>query len=267
MKEPTPAAPVGDTPNSHPAEEAAGSNGDLRAQMARVIQEYLELDQRLRLAENTNYRVSIFGSARIRRRDPTWQLVYGVAKRLARMGIDVVTGGGPGLMEAANRAAQDAHHDQAKAYGLPLEIPTLNEPENKHLDIKSGHQRFSTRLDEFIRLSHAVIVAPGGIGTLLELMYVWQLIQIGLLEPRPVLLLDADFWEGLLDWMREQLLGRAFINPVDLDYVRVVSTKDEVIEILVPEHEKFLRQLQKTHAGQSAPAVSVTIGQPAPPEP
>lgn len=254
---------VGPAPSEEDADLAA-SNGDLRAQMARVIQEYLRLDHQLQQAENTNFRVCIFGSARIRRRDVTWQEVYRLSKQLARMGIDVVTGGGPGLMEAANRAVQDAHDERAKTYGLPLDIPSLREPENKHLDIKSAHQRFSTRLDEFMRLSHAVIVAPGGIGTLLELMYVWQLIQIGLLDPRPVLLLGEDFWQGLLDWMRDPMLARGFINPEDMDFVRVISTREEAIAILEEEQAKFLKDLAKTHAGQPAPPVSVTVGQPVP---
>ncbi|HEY3266852.1 MAG TPA: LOG family protein [Armatimonadota bacterium] len=252
MNEPNATAPAG------PSGE---TNGELRRQMARVIQEYLRLDKQLQVVENTNFRVCIFGSARIRRRDPTWQMVYMLAKRLAQMGVDIVTGGGPGLMEAANRAVQDAHNERAKTYGLPLDIPSLREPANKHLDIKSAHQRFSTRLDEFMRLSHAVIVAPGGIGTLLELSYVWQLVQIGLMEPRPVLLL-GDMWPGLLDWMRDAMAGRGFINPSDLDDVHLVSTRDEVIDILKVEQEKFLQQLGTAKAGLSAPPVSVTVGQP-----
>lgn len=241
---------------------AAVSNEELRRRMARVIDQYLKLDRQLRQAENTNFRVCIFGSARIHRRDPTWQLVYSLAKRLAKRGIDIVTGGGPGLMEAANRAVQDAHDERSKSYGLPLNIPTLREPENQHLDIKSEHQRFSSRLDEFMRLSHAVVVAPGGIGTLLELMYVWQLIQIGLIERRPVLLLGADFWPGLLEWMEKELLGRAYINPEDMHYVQIVSTRDEAVEILAVKQAEFLRELEETRAGQVAPPVSVTTGQP-----
>lgn len=235
-------------------EPATASPEDLRRQMSRVIEEYLRLDSELRRAENTNFRVAIFGSARIRRRDPTWQSVYWLAKRLARNGVDIVTGGGPGLMEAASRATQDAHDERAKAYGLPLAIPSLREPANVHLDIKSSHQRFSTRLDEFMRLSHAIVVAPGGIGTLLELMYVWQLVQIGLLPPRPVLLLGQDFWEGFLNWIRDHMGARAYINPEDLDYVRIVS-REEAVEILEREQRLYEDRLRAERQQHVAPVV------------
>ncbi|HOC31908.1 MAG: LOG family protein [Armatimonadetes bacterium] len=223
------------------------SRDDLRAQMGRVIEQYLKLDHELRQVENTNFRVCIFGSARIRRSDPAYELVYNVAKRLSEMGMDIVTGGGPGLMEAANRAVTDVHSANSKSYGLPLDIPTLREPANRHLDIKSAHQRFSSRLDEFIRLSHAVIVAPGGIGTLLELSYVWQLLQIRLVEPRPAILLGADYWKGLIDWMRKEMAGRAFVNPEDIDIVQIVNEPDEVVEILAREQETYLRNFHNNH--------------------
>src|SRR5947208_1938992 len=134
---------------------------------------------------------------------------------LAELKIDIVTGGGPGLMEAANRAVQDARNEVSQSIGLPIQLPRAHELANKHLDIKSEHKRFSSRLDEFMRLSHAVIVAPGGIGTLLELTYVWQLIQVGMVEERPVVLLDHSHWDGLLAWMKTELLGRRFISPGD----------------------------------------------------
>lgn len=222
------------------------NHGDnaLRKRMAEVIKEYLRLDQELKDAENTNFRVCIFGSARLRRRDHTWQTVFRLAKALAAMGIDIVTGGGPGLMEAANfgvrEATKGAAAGHAMGYGLPLDIPNLREPANNHLDIKSAHQRFSTRLDEFMRLSHAVIVAPGGIGTLLELMYVWQLVQIGLIQPRPIILLDREYWEGLIGWMSGATLNRALINPEDLNVVRLVSDYHEAITILGAAHDDFL---------------------------
>src|SRR5207248_2077268 len=134
-------------------------------------------------------------------------MVYETARLMADLNIDIVTGGGPGLMEAANRAVQDAHNELSKSIGLPIHLPRSQELANKHLDIKSEHKRFSSRLDEFMRMSHAVIVAPGGIGTLLELLYVWQLIQVGMIEERAVVLLDRSLWDGLLNWMQEQLLG------------------------------------------------------------
>jgi uncharacterized protein (TIGR00730 family) len=261
MTQPT-GRPAPDVPPPKPL--AGPGDAELRRKMANVIKQYLRLDKQLQKIENTNFRVCIFGSARIKRRDPTWQNVYKLSKTLAKMGIDVVTGGGPGLMEAANRGVQDAHDERSKAYGLPLDIPSLKEPANHHLDIKSAHQRFSTRLDEFMRLSHAVIVAPGGIGTMLELMYVWQLIQIGLIEKRPVLLLGGDFWPGLLEWMRSTMLERGFIDPEDMDDIHLVSDREEAVAILKAEQEKFMKLIETTKAGHTAPAVSVTLAQPTP---
>src|SRR5207245_7106587 len=112
---------------------------------------------------------------------------------------------------------------------------------------------FPSRLDEFMRLSHAVIVAPGGVGTMLELVYVWQLIQVRLVERRPVLLLQSSFWEGLLAWMRAEMLGRGFISPGDFDWVRCVDSPSEALEIIRGELQRFTESLrQKPHAGKAA---------------
>src|SRR5947209_11973527 len=205
---------------------------DVRDRLRGLLDEYVALDAELRKLEEAWFRVCIFGSARIRPEDPTYQTVYQLAKSLAQLGVDIVTGGGPGLMEAANRGVQDARNERSKSYGLPIELPRSVETPNKHLDIKSQHKRFSSRLDEFMRLSHAVIVAPGGIGTMLELMYVWQLIQVGMVEERAVILLDRSMWNGLLDWMREQMLGRCFDAPHDFDPVRCVDTPQEALEYI-----------------------------------
>ena len=147
-----------------------------RDRLRRVVDTYIQTEAEVRALEQGSFRVVIFGSARIRPQDETYQMVYRIAHALAQRGIDIVTGGGPGLMEAANSAVLDVVERESRSYGLPIDIPSLQEPANKHLDIKSSHRRFSSRLDEFMRLSNAVVVAPGGIGTMLEFMYVWQLL-------------------------------------------------------------------------------------------
>jgi uncharacterized protein (TIGR00730 family) len=220
-------------------EETVQTVQEVRNRLQHLLEEYLEVESELQKLEDTEFRVCIFGSARIRPQDPTYKEIYLLARELAALGMDIVTGGGPGLMEAANRGVRDAHNGRSKSYGLPILLPRHHEVENKHLDIKSEHKRFSSRLDEFMRLSHAVVVAPGGIGTLLELLYVWQLIQVGLLERRPVILLGRRFWEGLLDWMREQQLGRGFISPHDFDSIQMVDTTDEAVALLREEQKRF----------------------------
>lgn len=223
--------------------EAQQMIDDVRERLNELLEQYVELDAELRKLEDTGFRVCIFGSARIRPEDPTYQMVYQLAKSLAQMGVDIVTGGGPGLMEAANRGVQEARNERSKSYGLPIELPRSLETPNKHLDIKSQHKRFSSRLDEFMRLSHAVIVAPGGIGTLLELMYVWQLLQVGMIEPRPLILLDRAFWSGLIAWMRDQQLSRGFISPHDLDNVHLMDRPEEVVEVI----RAALKEYQERH--------------------
>src|ERR1051326_3752410 len=202
---------------------------DVRGRLNELLEEYVALDAELRKLEDTEFRVCIFGSARIRPQDPTYQSVYRLARELAGLGVDIVTGGGPGLMEAANRGVQAAKNEQSKSYGLPIELPRRFEAPNKHLDIKSQHKRFSSRLDEFMRLSHAVIVAPGGIGTVLELMYVWQLLQVGMIDRRPLILLGHEFWSGLIGWMRDQPLGRHLISEQDLECVHLIDSSKEVV--------------------------------------
>lgn len=222
---------------------------EVRAQIQRTLDAYFTLEDQLRQLEKDRFRVCIFGSARIRPGNPTYQLVCETSRHLVELGIDVVTGGGPGLMEAANRAVRDAHNENSISIGLPIHLPRSRELANKHLDIKSEHKRFSSRLDEFMRLSHAVIVAPGGIGTMLELMYVWQLIQVGMVEPRPIVLMDRSLWPGLLDWMRSGMLARGFISPRDFDWVHCVDKPEEALACIRPALEQFRRQQEARPEG------------------
>lgn len=212
---------------------------EVRTQIQRTLEQYFTLEAQLRHLEKDRFRVCIFGSARIRPEDPTYQMVTELSQMLAELEIDIVTGGGPGLMEAANRGVREAGNGHSQSYGVTIHLPRSQELANKHLDIKSEHKRFSSRLDEFMRLSHAVIVAPGGIGTLLELLYVWQLIQVGMIEERAVVLLDRSLWSGLLAWVDEKMLGRGFISPRDFNWIHCVDTPQEALPYIKTELEKF----------------------------
>jgi uncharacterized protein (TIGR00730 family) len=207
-----------------------------------TLDRYCALDSELRQAENTNFRVCLFGSARIQSQDPLYQTVFQLSRELAARGMDIVTGGGPGLMEAANAGVRAAQHERSRSYGLTLDLPSLVEPPNAHLDIKRSHRLFSSRLDEFVRLSHAVVVAPGGIGTLLELVYVWQLLQIEMVEPRPVILLGAEFWRGLLLWMNTEQAAGGFVSPRDMQLAQIVDSVDEVVAVIGLEQERLAQQ-------------------------
>ena len=220
----------------------------LRSELHAALDRYLRLESKLREVEAQDFRVCIFGSARLRAGHPVYELVYDLARHLGSLGIDVVTGGGPGLMEAANRGVQDARNQEAESIGVTIDLPRLREQANRHLDVKSEHRRFSSRLDEFMRLSQLVVVAPGGIGTLLELVYVWQLVQVHMISTRPIILLGRDYWAGLLAWMREQLLGGEFIGPRDFDWIHCVDTCEEAVEVVRPELERFEQSLEAAHA-------------------
>ncbi len=111
-----------------------------------------------------------------------------------------------------------------------------------HLDVKRHHHKFSSRLDDFMRLSHSIIVTPGGIGTLLELFFSWQLIQVKHLSARPIVLLDEDYWTGLLDWMKNFPLARSLVSAKDFDNICIVDTPEQAIEIITKDHKEFLKQ-------------------------
>lgn len=230
-----------------------------RARLHRIVDQYIQAEAEVRELEQGAFRVVIFGSARIQPRDKIYQQVYRIAHALAERGIDIVTGGGPGLMEAANRGVLDLVERESRSYGLPIDIPSLKEPANKHLDIKSSHRRFTSRLDEFMRLSNAVVVAPGGIGTLLELLYVWQLLQVGLTNDRPMILLGKEIWGDLLAWMRKTLLGHHYISLSDFRWLTLVDSEQEVIELITVAHERFMRAQFEQAMGESELARSVTF--------
>ena len=182
------------------------------------------------------YRVSIFGSARIKPNTEEYMEVYDLAKKLSKNNADIVTGGGPGLMEAANAGAKDGS-SKSKSFGLHVDLPFETTP-NEHLDITYHHKRFSSRLDEFMRISHAVIVTPGGIGTILELLYTWQLIQVSHISERPIILV-GKMWAGLLEWMKSEPLNKQLIDKSDFNNIKIVQNVDEVIILLKPLINKF----------------------------
>jgi len=183
------------------------------------------------------YRVSIFGSARIKPDTKEYKGVYTLAKELAENGADIVTGGGPGLMEAANAGAKEGSSSKSKSFGIRIDLPFEASP-NEHLDIKFYHKRFSSRLDEFMRISHAVVVTPGGIGTLLELLYTWQLIQVNHISARPIILV-GDMWNGFFDWIKSEPLKAQLLDKSDFDNIVIVKNVHEVTKLLKPEIKAF----------------------------
>jgi uncharacterized protein (TIGR00730 family) len=195
-----------------------------------------DIDVLLTSMENEFYRVCIFGSARIKEDSALYKQAYSLASELSKRGVDIVTGGGPGLMEAANKAAKDVGMT-GRSIGLPIELPFESDA-NHHLDVKHNHRRFSSRLDEFMRISHAVIVTPGGIGTVLELFYTWQLMQVNHIKPRPVILM-GEMWDELLVWMKQWPLKENLMSKSDFDHIYICKDVAEVIAILDPKISTF----------------------------
>ena len=198
-----------------------------------------DLDKLVTEIGSDYFRVSIFGSARIKPETHEYKQVYELAKKLVKNKVDIVTGGGPGLMEAANLGAKNVK-SKSKSFGLHIDLPFETSP-NEHLDITYHHKRFSSRLDEFMRISHAVIVTPGGIGTVLELLYTWQLIQVNHISKRPVILL-GDMWNGLIEWMKSEPLKKRLMDGSDFDHIKVVQNIDDVVILLKPLINDFYKR-------------------------
>jgi uncharacterized protein (TIGR00730 family) len=197
-----------------------------------------DIDQLLTNMQTEFFRVSIFGSARITPESDHFKQVEKLAYELSLRGADIVTGGGPGLMKAANAGAQ-AGSKKSRSIGLPIDLPFETAP-NAHLDVKRQHRRFSSRLDEFMRISHAVVVTPGGIGTILELFYTWQLIQVKHIKQRPMILLGGkQMWTELREWLKKWPVNLKLISDSDLSYLKICDTVEDAIDILDPEIKKF----------------------------
>lgn len=185
---------------------------------------------RLKPTKRERYRVTIFGSARAKPGTVAYDETKRAAKLLAALGCDIITGGGPGLMQAANEGVNDA--DGAKSVGIRVDLPFEQEV-NPFVELAFEHRTFFTRLHHFVLASDAFIVAPGGIGTVLETMLIWQLLQVRHLEQTPLLLV-GKMWPGLVDWVREAMLSfeTPLISPEDVDIPVCVANAEEAIAII-----------------------------------
>ena len=192
------------------------------------------------LAKDHHFRIAIFGSARMKKNDPRYKDVYNLAKMIAKEGMDVVTGGGPGIMEAASRGHKEGRMGNlVHSMGLTIKLPK-EQITNKHLDIKKEFHRFSKRLDEFLFLSNAVVVAPGGVGTMLEFIYSWQLVQVNHICHIPIILLGY-MWHDYLEWIKKWPMKRGFLGPKEMECLYSVNTIEEAMDIIKKAHHKFMR--------------------------
>lgn len=193
-----------------------------------------------------DFRVAIFGSARTEMGDKDWRQVYNLAKMIGKKNWDVVTGGGPGLMDAAN-AGHAAGDPKMKSdnIGLVIKLPWENSA-NKFVEIKRTFSKFSDRLDTFIALSSAAIITPGGVGTCLEFFYVWQLVQVKHIQPIPIILIDG-MWTKLIEWIKKYPLKEGLISPKELDCIHVVKNNSQAMKILEKTYRTFSHNGHKTN--------------------
>lgn len=184
------------------------------------------------------FRVAVFGSARIKKNDELYKDVFDLAKKIGEKKFHLVTGGGPGLMGAASSGHSTGDpKDEADNIGLLIKLPW--EPEaNKYLEIQKEFQKFSGRLDKFIALSNVMVVVPGGVGTLLELAYTWQLIQVEHINPVPIILI-GEMWEEFVKWIEEYPLKKGLICEKDLNCLHVVKNNKEAMKIIEVAHKAF----------------------------
>ncbi|MDX1455469.1 MAG: TIGR00730 family Rossman fold protein [Gammaproteobacteria bacterium] len=172
--------------------------------------------------------VSIFGSARVKPDDKLYLLTEQIARTLSDAGFSVVTGGGPGLMEAANKGA---YAGKSPSIGLNIQLPH-EQSANPYQDIALNFRHFFSRKVMFVKYASAYVVMPGGFGTLDELAEILTLIQTGKSRKIPVVLVGESFWKGMLDWLRDQMLGQGMIGEGDLELVKLAETPEEVVSIL-----------------------------------
>ncbi len=179
--------------------------------------------------------VTIFGSARLREDSYYYQQAIKVGKMLSNAGFSVITGGGSGIMEAANKGAKMG---KSKSVGLNIQLPHEQAP-NKYQDITITFRYFFVRKLMFIKYAIAFVIFPGGFGTMDELFEALTLVQTGKIESFPVILFGRDYWQGLIDWMKKTLVTQGTIDRSDFALFQVVDTPEEVCELLKEHYRVF----------------------------
>src|SRR5262245_51209968 len=199
---------------------------------------------RLRPTRRDRYRATIFGSARLDLSHWEYAAVRDSAAELTRLGCDIVTGGGPGLMQAANKGVilADPNGARQQSVGIRVDLP-FEQDVNAFVTEAFEHKTFFTRLHHFVLVSDAFIVFPGGIGTMLEMVMVWQLLQVRHLYDTPLILV-GHFWDGLLDWVRDVMLrpDGPLVCPEDMEIPQVVADGPSIVRAIREHHADWQRR-------------------------
>jgi uncharacterized protein (TIGR00730 family) len=216
---------------------------------------------RLRPSKRERYRTTIFGSARVAPGSPGYEATKQCAAELAQLGCDIITGGGPGLMQAANEGASSAPQ-RAKSIGIRVDLPFEQEV-NSFVGQAFEHRTFFTRLHQFVLTSDSFVVAPGGIGTVLETLMIWQLLQVNHLVDTPLILV-GQMWPGLVDWAKSAMLSAdpPLASAADLNIPQCVANGDEAVALIRKHHALWMRQ-SGLATGKKAKKVAVKKLRPA----
>lgn len=195
-----------------------------------IMAEFVDATERLKQITPA---VSIFGSARTAPDHPYYKLTAEIAHQLSDAGFSVISGGGPGIMEAANKGA---YYGKSLSVGLNIELPH-EQVSNPFQDLSQNFSHFYMRKVMFVKNASAYVVMPGGFGTLDELMEALTLIQTRKTRKIPIILVCSDFWQGLLDWFRNTLVTEGMVSPEDMDLVQVIDEPAKVVEAIFKHYE------------------------------
>ena len=195
-----------------------------------IMSEFVEATERLAAIRPA---VTMFGSARIAPDSPYYVLAERTSRLLSDAGFSVISGGGPGIMEAANKGA---FHGKSPSVGLNIQLPH-EQRANHYQDISQTFRHFFARKYMFVRFASAYVVMPGGFGTLDELMEALTLIQTAKSRRIPLILMCSSFWQGMIDWFRERLLEEKMIDPEDMDLIQLIDEPERVVEAIFKHYE------------------------------
>jgi uncharacterized protein (TIGR00730 family) len=203
---------------------------------------------RLKPSRQDRYRVTIFGSARAKPGTIAYEETKRVSTALASMGCDIITGGGPGLMQAANEGVKLAGTGADQSLGIRVDLPFEQEV-NPFVELAFEHRTFFTRLHHFVLASHAFIVAPGGIGTVLETSMIWQLLQVKHLDNTPLILV-GKMWPGFIEWARTSMLEfeTPLASAADFNIPQCVATGEDAIALIREHHASWTGKAQANTA-------------------
>ena len=213
-----------------PGDAARASSAREAWRVFGIMAEFVEATERLQAIRPA---VSIFGSARTPREHPYYELTERIARLLSDAGFSVISGGGPGIMEAANKGAFDG---KSPSVGLNIQLP-MEQHANVYQDISHSFEHFFARKYMFVRFASAYVVMPGGFGTLDELLEALTLIQTGKSRKIPIIMVCTDFWGGLVDWFRQRLVSEKMIDAGDMHLIQLIDEPEKVVEAIFKHYE------------------------------